>query len=756
MFSVTGKNQYDGWLLPLGTLFFMCGILLGRRLDSPAPALIGLGLCLLAACWPGTRRVTLMVTAMLVGAALGANAYHPAMPEEGEYLVCGTVSREVSLEDKGHVQTVLSDVTLNGVAWPDAYWTYYLSEGEALPDWLIPGARVELIAHVYHPSGAENPGGFNFLEYLLQRDVRFGVYGAQDLRPGERVFSLRGEAARIRHELTEELMAVMGEEGGAYAAAMVLGNQDFIPEDDRAAFQDLGVSHILSVSGFHVGVLAMLLRLLLKPLPVPREVRTVLLGIILAAYCLLTGESAPVIRAAGLMLLRECVRIRNRQVIPLHLLCMTALIQLAVNPTLLTGPSFQLSYGAMLGVTVIAPGLTRRCRAKSKLVRRSWEALCVTAGAQIGVLVPQLYWFGELPLLGFVLNLFVAGLSGGVILLYWATMAALPFQELAGWLGAASARVTEGMLAFVRLAARDAITLWIRRPDFFTLLGWALLMVFSIGYLPEAWAFHRRRMLILGAALMGLVMFPLLEGERTYLQLSAGNADSALLQDRGMTVVIDTGEDGEALASCLHQRRLTVDKLIITHLHLDHAGGIAALLEQEIPVHTCYLPVDAQAVQIDEEVLPLLDALAATGTAFEYLCRGDEITLPSGRLTVLWPVEGHAGPLFDANDVCLVLYAEIAGTSLLLTGDLSGTYERYSALPADVLKVAHHGSSSSTSAEFLAAVSPQVLLLSNTNKARTQRIAELAGELPLFTTDGGAVRICFLGDGEFTVEKYEP
>ncbi len=748
-----GKRRMD-WLLPWGTLLLMCGIWLGRRLDSMLPAALGLALCLAAVgICPRLRLGTLAVTAVVVGAMMGQAAYHPAMPDEGDYSVCGTISREVSLGDKGQVQTVLSSVTLDGKDWPDAYWTYYPPDGE-MPDWLTPGARVQMTARVYHPSGNENPGGFNFAEYLFQRGVRFGIYGAADLHPAEAVFSLRGGAARIRHDLTEALMAVMGEESGAYAAAMLLGNQDFIPEDERQALRDLGIAHVLSVSGFHTGVLVMLLSLLMKPLPIPRTGKMLLTGMLLLGYCLLTGESAPVVRAAGLLLLREYVRIRNRQALPLHLLCASAIGQLALNPTLLTGPSFQLSYGAMLGIIAIAPALKRLRTFESSVFRRLWEGVCVSLAAQIGVLAPQLYWFGELPLLGLLVNPLAAGLFGELILLYWATLVCLPVPGLAEGMGALAAGATEDMLRLVRWMAGGAVTLWTRQADLLTLAGWVMLIVFSIRFLPEKWAAFRRKMLVLAAVLTALILLPVPEWGSDYLQLSVGNEDAAVLQDRDLTVVIDTGEDGAALASYLHQRRQTVEVLIITHLHMDHAGGVAALLSQGIPVETCYLPSGAALPQIDEEALPLLAELAQTGTVFVPLSRGDEIKLPSGRLKVLWPLENRAGPLHDANDVSLVLHAEVAGVSLLLTGDQSGTYEQYAVLPADVLKVAHHGSKNATSPSFLTAAAPQMLLLSNKDEARTWRMEDLAGEVPLYVTDGGAIRITFLGAGEFSVEKF--
>ncbi len=754
MTSVPSRKPRHAWLLPLGTLVFCVGILLGRAAENALFPLLALGLAGLGLLLAPKKRAVGMALVLVFGAVWGFFGYHPPMPEEGAYLLRGTVAQEVALKNDGQAQTVLTDVTLDGQRRPNAYWTFYLDEGETLPEWLIPGAQVEAAVRVYHPSTRQNPGGFDFKEYLLQRGIRFGAYGNEGLQPVNAGFSLRGWLAGLRHDLTLRLMDTMGQDAGAYAAAMLLGTRDFIPEDDRAAFNDLGIAHILSVSGYHVGVLCALLLLLTRPLPLSRRWRLALEAAVLLGYCLLVGGNAPVVRAAGLLLLRELLRTRHRQLLPLHTLCATALTQLLFNPTLLTGASFQLTYGAMLGLLLVFPWLQGRRSFRTAPGQRLWEALCAATAAQAGVLAPQLYWFGELPLLSILLNMAVMTLSGGLMALYWAALATLWLPGLRELLGGFAAGATSLLLSAIRaLAKLPCTTLWTRQADALTWLGWGLLILAASHLLPRRMEKRRPLLLTAGAALVAAILLPLPQNTSAYTQLSVGNADAAILQDRDMTVVIDVGEDGQALAGYLHQRRQRIEMLIVTHLHTDHAGGIAALLEEGVPVDVCCLPAGAELPLIDSEVLPLLENLAATGTEIRYLSRGDVLPLPSGEITVLWPVEGHASPLHDANDVGLALRAEVAGTTLLLTGDLTGAYERYAALPADILKAAHHGSASSTSEDFLTTVNPQVLLLSNRLESRAVRMAELAGEIPLYDTErDGAITVRFLGDGMFEVE----
>jgi len=499
-----GTPAHIAWMLPLFVPFFACGILLGRVLDAWWPALVILSLGAAAALLSARqhRNWALAMVMLSVGTLLGWQAYHPALPAEGVCTVHATVAGEVHLREDGQVQTVLTDVTLNGQRERDAYWTFYVDEGEAPPEWLVPGAQLTMAAELYHPRGLETPGGFNFQEYLLQRGVTLGLYDAYRLTPVEGV-TLPGRLAALRHDLAMQLMNVMGEASGAWASAMLLGTRDFIPEDERAAFQEIGIAHILSISGFHVGVLGMMLLSLLRPFPVRQGLRILIEAAVFLAYCILTGGSAPVFRAALLFLWREFVLLRHRQRLPLHLLSATALLQLLFNPTQLTAPSFQLTYGAMLGLVLVAPRLTRLHTFASPAARRLWQGFCAALSAQIGVLLPQLYWFGKLPLLSALFNTALIPLFTVLICLYWLTLLALPVPGLREALGALSAWATQHLLALVRLLASNNLSaLWTRQPDMLTFAGWALLLAAMSFLLPRRLERHRRKLLLTGLLLI--------------------------------------------------------------------------------------------------------------------------------------------------------------------------------------------------------------------------------------------------------------
>lgn len=744
------RRRY-AWVLPVTAVALAAGILLGRAGSGMLPGWLALamGLGATALLRDRARLAGWAAAVCALGFLLGWTGYHPVLPAEGDSLVTGVVCDEITLEDTGRLKTRLCSVTLNGSPAGDAYWSCYPEE---VPEGLIPGARVTFTGRVYAPGGAENPGGFDFREYLLGQGITYGLYGCTELAAERAPFTLQGEAAALRHRLTERLMAVMGREAGAYAAAMLLGTKAYLPEEDRAAFSRVGVAHLLTVSGFHVGILAWLLAWLLCWCA-PR-VRLAATAAVLAGYCLLAGGSAPVVRAAMLVLLGQWGRVHHRPVQGLWLWCACFCASLAVRPAQLTSASFQLTYGAVLGLAVVSPGLRRLWRPKGKALQRIWQSLCASFGAQVGVALPLAWWFQELPLLGLVINLAAIPVASALIVLYWATLALLGVPGLGAALGAASGWLTGAMTAAVGwLNQWPVISLWCCRANLVTAVAWAGLLA-GCCLLVRLRGRWRAALLACCTLALGLSLTPWPHRGTEYVQLSVGNADAAVLWDGDDVTVIDTGEDGRALSAFLRQRRLTVDRLILTHLHADHAGGVAGLLAEGIPVREVLLPWGAAEAAVDPQMAALVDALAAEGASIRRTGRGDTIVLPSGGMTVLWPEAGRVRPGQDANESSLVLLAEIRGTAMLLTGDLDGRYEQYAATQADILKVAHHGSASASGEAFLAAVAPRAAILSGGDAQRHAATAARMPAVPLYATESRGAVTVRLADGGYEISGF--
>ncbi len=744
---MTGRQR--AWLLPPAALCLIGGILAGRGLSSPLlpwlaclPALAALFLTR-----GGLRFAACLALSFTLGAAAGQVSFHPALPPEGEYEVRGIICEEVTRGKYGQVRTALTHVSLDGKPLSSgAWWTFYTDN--ELPDDLVPGKEVCFRGTVYAPSGADNPDGYDFREELLRRGITVGAYGADGLSiTAASGFSFMGSAAALRHRISLALEQVMGEEAGGYASGLLLGIRTLIPSEDRAAFARLGIAHILSVSGFHTGLLIALLALLFRLLRLPPRVRPWLYGLILLLYCGLCGMSQPVLRASLMLFAGMLGKKLQRPRIQLHLVCAVMAGMLLISPVQVTGISFQLTFCAMAGIALIMPWLDGLNPFSRRIPRAVWSSLAVTVAAGLGLLLPELYHYQKLPLVSLVVNLPAGIAASALILTDWIILLTLPVRFLAEWLAIPGKALTDLFLQAVRmLGSLPGITLWTHASTWLTVLG-----MIPVGYSlcglfrPSRW--RRIICLLSGTAVVILSLLPQPHHTTEYIQFSVGNADAAVLWDRDRVYVMDTGTDDGVVSGFLRRNRLTPDAVILTHLHTDHAGGLLSLMDDEIPIPVIYLPEGAKDQAIHEDVLAVLKELEAAGTEIRTLSRGDSLSLPSGTLTVLWPEKGGTRRMQDANRYSLVSLLKIRGVSFLHTGDIEGIYEHYSAVPADLMKAPHHGSAGSTFPETLERVRPQAVLLSCASLSREEAYAERLGEIPLRSTaSGGALTVRFEED----------
>ena len=746
--------------MPCAALLMMAGIALGFQAPTSAMPMFCVSAALAGLLLLGRRRTRAagcLLLTFLLGAALGIRTANPTLPPEGDAQVTGVVAGEVDFRaEKGQVRVILRDVTLNGERIASgAYWTFYLKADENIPDFLTPGARISMTAEVYHPQGQRNPHGYDFRQALRQKNILIGLYGAAKLQALPDGLSLYGLAARFNHRMAQTLRDVCGEKTGQLASAVLLGMRDEVPDEEQEQFRRLGIAHILSVSGFHVGVLVALLALLMMPVK-HRRLRMTLTLPMLLAYAFLTGGNAPAIRAVLLWAIVCWGRIRHKRVLMLHVLCASAMIQLLFAPAQLFSASFQMTYGVMAAICGITAQTAPNAQKKRGWKGKMLSLLSVSAAAQFGVLLPELYWFGRVPLLGIAVNvLLVAGMNV-LLLLDWVTLLLTPIPWLAALPGAATRAVSEGFLRLVNALGRFAPTLWTRQPDAWVVLGWLLVFValLPFGKSRNRWQNRKKRlpMLAAGAVLMATILLPAPFSGTEYIQLDMGDADAAVLRQEKHVLVVDAGEYGGDLASYLRAEHLPVDLLVLTHLHSDHAGGVRELLDEGIPIRRCVMPSGALEADFDEEVLPLLARMEENGSVIETVCRGDILQWAEGKLTVLFPPEGFSAS--NANDGSMALLVEAEGVKLLLTGDLSARYGQYAAVSADVVKAAHHGSKNGTTQAFLDESAPTAVLVSTKRENAADYLRGITDADVYSTLESGAI-IIRMADGHFTIEQFE-
>lgn len=649
---------------------------------------------------------------LMLGLLFGGHAAHPALPDAGRYQVQGVVWENPVLREDGTAAGYLTRVQVtdeSGVSYDfsKVYWTF--TPDEDAPLLPVDGDAVSFSASLYHPSGQTNPYGFDFRMFLLERGVTVGVSGNSDLavtgRPGRGIASL---LYRARQALAARMDLIFGTDS-ALPKALLLGERESLPDEVTQHFSDAGISHLLSISGLHVALLAGALDGLLRFF-LSRNRRSVFMAGFLVCYCALLGFPAPVVRASLLMGLDRMRRISHRPYDPITSLAFAFLLILLVSPLSLFSISFQLSFCAVLAMAVWGGPLRRRLAALRPDGLRDGVAATVTATA--GTFIPCAQCFHRFSLIGLLINPLMCAAFGVLLPLYFAaTLAGAAWLPLGQAMAFPLGYATRFLLAAAEFLG-DLPFAVVRVPylPWYAVLAILLAALLSTRFI----LMNRRQKALLAAAavcIAGGTWFLSRNTDVTYVQLAMGQADAALILDGRETVVIDAGDYGGDVASYLLSTGRNADTVIVTHLHADHFLGLEKLLDQRVPIGRLCLPVGAEEQLVDPLCVELLCRIRETGVPVEYLAAGNEWALPRCKISVLWPDRDTLRTGQDANLYSLAMLIDLDGVRLMTAGDLDGTFEYYAARDADILKVAHHGSNGSTEDGYLEAVSPSVAIV---------------------------------------------
>ncbi len=752
------------------TLFLILGLAAGIVLSvQTLPLIIGAAVCvLLGAVMKKQGKSLVYALSLLIfflSALVSASIMRTPFLPPGLFRVSGIVEGEAAKRENGSVRVTLRDAeAVNGEGvrthFGKAYWTFYPREDETLiqlSDSLYDGDRITFTASAYTPQGQVNPYGFNFRLYLLQGGFRAAISGCSDpVLEKEVSVSLSGHIFRLRSILLSRMDEIFGADA-PWPEALLLGVRDRLEEDTVEAFRNLGIAHILAVSGLHVGMIAVFVQWLLRRLGVGVKGQSAVLFLLLLFYSALLQFTASVVRASVLILLASLRRIVRRPPDPLSTLSLAALLILLVSPLQVMAAGFQLTFAAVLGIIMLREPIGKALRfIPFRAVR---EALSVTAAASLAVLIPGAGLFHSVSLSGLVLSplacLVMAALLPAFILLTVLGIVCLPLGQalaaflhvLAAWMIPVSRAISETPYSHISVTAFPFVSAC-------ALIG-ILFLTTRYCALPR----NKRLALACAFSLAG-VLIPLAQrdGRVSYIQFSQGQSDAALIEDGPATVVIDAGENGSDLAAYLLSVGRRADIVLLTHLHTDHCAGVLDLIADRVEIGKIIIAPLAEAQRIDEGAAKVLEKARETGIPVETLAAGDSFSTGRARFDILWPVREHIRTGQDPNDYSMTVLCEAQGVRILFTGDLTAKYEPYAAADADILKVAHHGSADSTEEAFLAGTTPRLSIITCRSGQYLPSGATLdrlkkSGSAVLRTDETGAIRVR-LQNGEFEITPF--
>ncbi len=624
------------------------------------------------------------------------------------------------------------------------------------------GASCMVKGEVELPNESRNPAQFNYRDYLLKNGIAYQLI----LKDLEDIECNGSKSLERFYTLREHLLNHVESRFSAYTAswltAIVFGDDSTMDSEVEDIFQRWSLSHIIAISGSNIGLIVALFYFLLVKLNLlTQEKAQWLMIFFLPVYALLAGGDPSVWRAAIMVVLFILLNKFKLRFSYTDILSIVFILLIIVDKYIIYHVGFQLSF-----LVTFAILLSKQWVSESKSV--FWQVLQISFVSQMVIIPIQFAYFSIFQPLSIILNLIVIPYFTVFVIPLMYILVPISFLPdfLVNILDTCFMHIHQFVIAFITFT--DSVLYYPFLTSEFPFI--AIIIYFGLFF----WFMHdlERAILVrafcngllLALLVMGIAARPYFSPVGTVTMFDIGQGDAFLIElpYRKGVVMIDAGsrfsfEDMEPTASVYQQilrpyfysrgiRQL--DTLLLTHEDIDHVGSTEFLLkEMEVEQLIVSSYFDLSVMQEWSQIRKQPEVVQVK--------RGDLIEVADQQFYVLGPEIDHA----SSNENSIVMFTEFGGVNWLFTGDISKAEEWelvqiYPELSVDVLKVAHHGSSTSTDQNFLEVIDPKFALIpvgvNNSYGHPTAKVLETLekwGVVILRTDQHGAVQFKYKSDG---------
>lgn len=532
----------------------------------------------------------------------------------------------------------------------------------------------------------------------------------------------------VRNSLKKKIDA-SGAKHAGIIKALTIGDTAGLGEETKKLFLRTGTSHILAISGSHMGVVAafffFISRVILRRIRVLRlrgdDIRYAALTTIpfIFLFMLIAGSRTPTIRATVMISVYMLSLFFGRGRDVFNTLALSALVILLIYPHSLFTPSFQLTFASVVLIILFTQRIFPLIKTDNRLIKWFFLSMGLTISATIGTLPVVLYHFYGVNPFSVLHNMVGVPLMCVIAMPLSLLGVVLPWGEYLLRLAGEVLAVTVSILTTLDWGYIYPMV----RPNLFEIILY-FVFLFILLHMRRKTAFAVIVFLVLPVA-SGYAYYAYHERFNNDLRINiidVGNGDAILVEaPEGMRMLIDGGgfhmsdfDMGKSILTpiLLSKKILTLDYVINTHPHCDHLGGIPTII-RDFSVKN--FSTGSYFIS-QEKFVDLMKLLREKKIPLTTWKRGDKFLLKNGmEIVVLNP--GPETGTDDLNNASLVMTMGYGNFSILFAGDIGSDVEEKlilagNNLRADVLKIPHHGSRHSNSHEFLAAVQPKIAVLS--------------------------------------------
>lgn len=570
------------------------------------------------------------------------------------------------------------------------------------------GSIIKINAQYTEATRDRNYGGFNYKTYLRTKKI-YGIFNVEDVEIVKN--GSDNIIIKLRKYIKSKLREKLKKENSELAISLIVGDRSHISSEVEDNFKKANLMHMLAISGAHFSYVILIATFISNRLQHKRLGQLIQI-IAIIFFMNLTGNTASVVRAGIMSMLLIGSSICKRQNDSLNNIAISAIIQIINNPYIIFDSGFMLSYSGVLGIILFYKKISEHIHFKS---------IALTISANIFIIPIMIYNFHTISGSFIISNICASWLLGIIIILEFISLC-IPIKLLY--------MILDLLIMMLRKIAEICANIPFaqmyvpRYAIFFVIVIYILIFCRKLKCRKYVYSF-----LTIGVSILLIVNFTDVYQDRMRINfIDVGQGDSCLIRYKGTNIMIDSGgslsknKDGKSydigenvLNNYLLNRGITrLDYIMASHFDEDHSQGFVFLLKN-MKVKNVIISEQYKTSSIYEQFKQICKK---QNIQIIYVRSGDEIRIKDLAFKILHPKSKEnqisENPLNNNAIVCMVKYKN---RRILFTGDIEKVAENEmvkeytNGLKADILKVGHHGSKTSTTKEFLDLINPSVALI---------------------------------------------
>ena len=598
------------------------------------------------------------------------------------------------------------------------------------------GDLIEIKGEYSAPEVARNYKGFDYSQYLKTLNI-YGTIKVEESKiiNKNQLSPILISINNIKEKMIDNANRNMPKRTANLLLGILIGERDNIQEDIIESFRTANLSHILAVSGAHTSYIILGITYLISKSKTPKRIGYIITIINLLIFIIITGASYSVVRACIMAIVVIGAKICYRKENFFTSICISLIIILIQNPFAINDIGLKLSFMGTAGIVIFNKSITNFF-IKLKIKQKIAEALSVTFSAQLMIMPITILNFNTISLTFFISNILASPLLGIIIIFGFISIF---ISSILNPISKVLFLILHIFLELLILVSKvtekiPGSSILVKTPNIlFAIVYYILILFFNYFFVIKqnpTRRFHKKIIKIITIkniknafkviAVVFLIMLLLTRIVRIINPtlkiyfIDVGQGDSTLIvTPKNKKILIDGGEGKtNVLFQYLLDRRINkIDYIIISHFDSDHCNGLIEIIEK-MRVENIVMPKQSKE---SEEYKKILEIIKQKNIKVSSVKAEDKIIIEKNLYTkILNPAEKFE--FQDLNNNAIVAKLVYKDFSMLFTGDIEKAEENLAKkykneLKSTILKVAHHGSKTSTSEEFLKYVEPQIALI---------------------------------------------